>query len=145
MQANTLGLDGDAAFAFEVHGVQELRAHFALAERARKLEQAVGQRGLAVVNVSDDAKITDEAWIHQLARRRRKSCAGQISPRIGGHRRSNLRGHGHRHLSLTTELLSVPQVPSLRKQPASPANTAGAARIAKWNRTMGTVWRVKAG
>jgi hypothetical protein len=34
--------------------------------------------------VRDDAKITDEAWIHQLARRRKKPCAGEISPQIGG-------------------------------------------------------------
>ena len=78
MQANALGLDGDAALAFQVHRVQDLRAHFALAERTCKLEQAVGQRRLAVVNMRDDAKITDEAWIHQLARRRKTYCAGEI-------------------------------------------------------------------
>ncbi len=73
VQADALGLDGDAALALEVHRVQHLRAHLALAERAGQLEQAVGQRGLAVVNMRDDAKIADETWVHQLACRR-ASC-----------------------------------------------------------------------
>ena len=64
VQANALGLDGDAALALQVHRVEHLRAHLALAERAGKLEQAVGQRGLAVVNMRDDAKIADETWVH---------------------------------------------------------------------------------
>jgi len=51
-----------------------------------------------MVNVRDDAKIADEAWVHQLASRRKKSCAGEISPRIGGHRRTNLADFFRRHL-----------------------------------------------
>ncbi len=78
VKTNAFGLDGNAALPLQVHGVQDLRAHFALAERACKLEQAVGQGRLAVVNMRDDAKITDEAWIHQLARRRKAYCAGEI-------------------------------------------------------------------
>ena len=76
VKTNALGLDGDAALPLEVHRVEDLRAHLALAERARKLEQAVGQRGLAVVNVRDDAKIADETWVHQSACRRVQGCAG---------------------------------------------------------------------
>ena len=70
VQANALGLDRDAALALEVHRVQDLRAHFALAERTGKFQQAVGQRGLAVVNVRDNAKIADETWVHRSACRR---------------------------------------------------------------------------
>ena len=88
VQANALGLDGDAALAFQVHGVQDLRAHFALAERTCKFEKAVGQRGLAVVNMRDDAKITDEAWIHQLARRRKTYCAGEILLKLAARRKA---------------------------------------------------------
>src|SRR3982074_316023 len=118
MQASALGLDSETALAFEVHGVQDLCAHFPLTERACKLEQAVGQRGLAVVNVRDDAKIADETWIHQVARRRNKSSAGEISPRFGGHWPIYMPGTGRRNLLSTTEQFSVPQPASLRKQSA---------------------------
>ena len=64
VQANTFRLDGDAAFALEVHGIEHLRLHFALRERAGQLQQAVGQRGFAVVNVRDDAEISDVPGIH---------------------------------------------------------------------------------
>ena len=72
LQADALGLDGDAALALEVHGVEDLRVHLALAERAGKLEQAVGQRGLAVVDVRDNAKVAYEAWVHCLRRALRR-------------------------------------------------------------------------
>ena len=64
MQADALGLDGDAALALEVHRVEHLRRHFALAQRAGQLQQPVGQRGLAVVDVRDDAEIPDVLWVH---------------------------------------------------------------------------------
>src|SRR5690606_19109921 len=53
------GLDGDAAFAFQVHVVEGLVAGFAVGDGPGALEQAVRQRALAVVNVGDDAKVTD--------------------------------------------------------------------------------------
>ena len=52
-------LDGDAALALEVHGVEELLAHLALGEGPRALHQAVGERGLAVVDVGDDREVAD--------------------------------------------------------------------------------------
>ena len=64
MQANALGFDGDAAFALQVHGIEHLRMHLALGERAGELQQAVGQRGFAVVNVRNDAEIADVLGIH---------------------------------------------------------------------------------
>ena len=60
MKANALGFDGDATLAFEVHRVEDLRGHFALAERAGEFEEAVGKRRFAVVDVGDDTKIPDE-------------------------------------------------------------------------------------
>jgi len=48
--------DGDAAFALEVHGVENLFGHLALREGAGHFQQAVRQRGLAVVDVRDDAE-----------------------------------------------------------------------------------------
>jgi hypothetical protein len=90
VKTNALGFDGDAALALEVHRVEHLRAHLPLAERTGKLKQTVGQRGLAVVNVRDDAKIADETWVHQLACRRAVSQAGKslLSEAISG-RKSN--------------------------------------------------------
>ena len=66
VQADGVGLDGDAALALQVHGVEHLLHHFALRERAGDLEQAVGQRRLAVVDVRDDREIADEFAIHAV-------------------------------------------------------------------------------
>ena len=52
-------LDGDAALALEVHRVEVLFGHDAVTDGGGGLEQAVGERGLAVVNVRDDAEIAD--------------------------------------------------------------------------------------
>ena len=57
-------LDRDAALALEVHRVEELRAHLALLDRSRRLDQAVGQGGLAVVDVRDDAEVADAGLGH---------------------------------------------------------------------------------
>ena len=59
VEAHRVLLDGDAPLLLELHGVQNLRAHFAGGERARGLEQAVGQRRLAVVDVGDDREVSD--------------------------------------------------------------------------------------
>ena len=66
VEADAFGLDGDAALALEVHRVEDLRAHFALGERAGELEQPVGQRGFAMVDMRDNAKIADETWFHRF-------------------------------------------------------------------------------
>ena len=54
-----LRLDGDAAFALKVHAVQDLFAHFSVGETPATLNESVGERGLAVVDVGDDRKIPD--------------------------------------------------------------------------------------
>ena len=64
IEAHGVGLDGDAALALQVHGIQNLLHHFALRERARNLQQPVCQRRLAVVDVRNDREITDEFAIH---------------------------------------------------------------------------------
>src|SRR4029079_795089 len=58
---NGRGLDGDAALAFQVHAVHELGLALAIGERVRRIEEAVGQRRLAMVYVGDDRKVADEA------------------------------------------------------------------------------------
>jgi hypothetical protein len=58
LQAHGAGLDGDAALALEIHLVEDLRLHLALVDGVALLEQPVGERGLAVVDVGHDAEIT---------------------------------------------------------------------------------------
>ena len=67
VQANALSLDGDAALLFQVHGIKHLRGHLALAERACKLEQSIGKRRFAMIDMRDDAEVADEAGIHEGA------------------------------------------------------------------------------
>ena len=64
VEADALGFDGDAALALQVHGIEYLFVHFALRKRAGHFQQAIGQRGLAVVNMRDDAEIPLELWVH---------------------------------------------------------------------------------
>src|SRR5260370_38620615 len=64
MQPDAFRFDSDAALALQVHRGEHLLVHLALAERAGHFQQTVSQRGLAVVNVRDDAEIAYEPWIH---------------------------------------------------------------------------------
>ena len=64
VQADGVGLDGDAALALEVHRVENLLHHFALRKRAGDFEQAVGQRRFAVVDMRNDREIADEFAVH---------------------------------------------------------------------------------
>ena len=63
-QPDGVRLDRDPALALEVHRVEDLGLHLALLERAGHLEEAVRQRGLAVVDVGDDGEVADERLIH---------------------------------------------------------------------------------
>lgn len=53
-----LGFNGDTAFAFQVHGVQNLGCHFTIRQATANLDNTVRQRRLTVVNVSYDRKVT---------------------------------------------------------------------------------------
>ena len=55
---NRLRLDRDPALALELHRVEELRPVLG-ADGARQLEQPVGERRLAVVDVGDDREVAD--------------------------------------------------------------------------------------
>ena len=63
--ADGVSLDGDAALALEVHGVEHLGLHFARGERSGQLQQAVGQGRLAVVDMRDDREIADVSCVHE--------------------------------------------------------------------------------
>ncbi|MCY1534609.1 hypothetical protein D9M68_699870 [compost metagenome] len=63
VERSGLRLDGDATLLLDVHRVQHLLAHLAIGQAATEGNDAVGQRGLAVIDVRDDRKIADV--VHQ--------------------------------------------------------------------------------
>ena len=84
VQADRVGLDGDAALALEVHGVQDLGLHLAGLERPGVFEEAVGQRGLAVVDVRDDREIPDVLLVQRLGSGRRRKAGPSLCQRREG-------------------------------------------------------------
>src|SRR5581483_8586101 len=64
--ADRLGLDRDAALALELHRVEHLGAHRARVDRVGQLEDAVGQRRLAVVDVRDDREVPDVSLVGHI-------------------------------------------------------------------------------
>ena len=69
VDAHGLRLDRDPALALEVHRVEHLRAHLAAGDGVGQLEDAVGQRRLAVVDVGDDREVADVALVHGFVSR----------------------------------------------------------------------------
>ena len=61
VEAHGLRLDGDAALALDVHRVEDLLLHLPVGDVAAQLDQPVGQRRLAVVDVGDDREVADQA------------------------------------------------------------------------------------
>src|SRR5207248_1222100 len=63
-------LDGDAAFAFEVHVVEDLVAEVARGDGPGLEQELVGEGALAVVDVGDDGEVADVARVcHESAGR----------------------------------------------------------------------------
>ena len=58
------GLDGDALLALEVHAIEELGVHLAIGDCAGKLQQAVRQGGLSVIDVRDNAEVANVVDCH---------------------------------------------------------------------------------
>ena len=57
-------LDGNPAFAFKIHRIQQLILHIARGNRARAMQKAVGKGRFAVVNVGNDAEISNVCCVH---------------------------------------------------------------------------------
>jgi hypothetical protein len=57
--AHRFGLDGDSLLPLQVHLVEDLLLELASGDGAGVLQEAIGQRRLAVVDVGDDAEVTD--------------------------------------------------------------------------------------
>ena len=62
-QGNGIAFDGYAAFTLDVHGVEDLIPELPFPHHTGVLDQAVGQSGLAVVNMGDDAEVADVGHI----------------------------------------------------------------------------------
>ena len=77
-EPHRLRLDGDAALALDVHGIEHLLAHVAQGDGAGGLDEPVGERRLAVVDVRDDGEVAD------------------VVERCGGHGQRRSRGAGWR-------------------------------------------------
>ena len=67
-EAHVLRLDRDTALAFNVHVVQVLIAHIAVIDHAGHLQNAVGERGLTVIDVGNNAEVTDPRWVRKRLR-----------------------------------------------------------------------------
>ena len=93
-QCGGLRLDRDPALALEVHRVEHLRFHLAIGQAAAPLDETVGQRRLAVVDVRDDREIADvlHEWIegHRRRARVRMSIRGGEPARCGRRRVSGM-------------------------------------------------------
>ena len=61
-----VGLDGDAALLLEVHRVKQLVFHLARRDRAGPVQQPIGKCRLAVIDVGDDAEISNVRYVHRL-------------------------------------------------------------------------------
>ena len=60
VEAHGLRLDGDAALALDVHGIQDLVFHLPVGDVAAQLDEPVGERRLAMVDMGDDREVADE-------------------------------------------------------------------------------------
>ena len=59
LQVDGPGLDGDAPFPLDVHIVEQLVLHVPFGDGAGGFQNPVGEGGLAVVDVGDDAEVAD--------------------------------------------------------------------------------------
>ena len=64
--ADGLRLDRDSPFPLELHRVENLRPHVARRDGLGQLEDPVGERRLAVVDVRDDREVADAALVHAV-------------------------------------------------------------------------------
>ena len=62
--AHRLGLDRDPALALEIHRIEQLRAHVAVGDGVRELQNPVGQGRFPMVDVGDDREVADAALVH---------------------------------------------------------------------------------
>ncbi len=80
LQAHRLRFDGDAAFTLQRQLVEELLHLLALTDRPGDIQDAVGKRAFAVIDVSDDREVTNLFWVgRHRAASARCSRGGRLS------------------------------------------------------------------
>ena len=75
-KGDALGLDGDAALALQIHGIQDLFLHFPQFQAPAELDEPVRQRGFAVINVRDNGEVTYKPHEKVTIRRAEGLAAG---------------------------------------------------------------------
>ena len=78
---DSVAFDGNSPLPFEVHIVQCLVLHLALSNGSSGLEQAIGQGAFPVVDVGNDAEISDV--IHRKGLRHKINAECPLSLRLG--------------------------------------------------------------
>ncbi len=63
LQGYRLSLDGDPPLALQVHGIEHLLRHFALAQAAAHLDEAIGDGRFPMIDVRDNGEVSDVAEI----------------------------------------------------------------------------------
>ena len=58
-ERHALCLDGDAALALQIHGIENLRLHLPSVETTALLDESIRQGRFAVIDVSNDRKVAD--------------------------------------------------------------------------------------
>ena len=59
VKSDTLGLDGYSTFTLDIHGIEHLLIHLPVRKPTAVLYETVSQRGLTVINVGNDRKISN--------------------------------------------------------------------------------------
>ena len=75
-QRSGLRLDGDAALALQVHRGKHLAVHLAFGQPPQALDQPIGQRGLAMVDVGDDGKVANVLHTGAMGVGKEGYCSG---------------------------------------------------------------------
>ena len=66
--------DRDASSPFQLHVIEQLVLHLSRSDRSRVFEQPVGQRALAMVDMSDDAEVAYPCSVHAVIVSFPKTC-----------------------------------------------------------------------
>ena len=92
-EAHGLRLDGYAALPFDIHAVEQLFLHIPVLHRSGLLDQPVGERGFAVVDMRHDGEVADARKLGhgRDMRGKREAVKRGLAPRA---RRGNCRRHG---------------------------------------------------
>ncbi len=72
------GLHRDAAFAFDIQIVEDLRLEFSLSNGSGLQQKLVRERTLAVVNVRNDRKVANELCIHERICSKSAGLSGRV-------------------------------------------------------------------